>query len=87
MARADGGILSAKDYDALRAGRPTLVDDLPVGLGMTPSPTQSTRGAKVSSRDVAFSDVSSGYEYRLGGKAGHREQCPGCARSILSAST
>lgn len=48
-------ILSAKDYDALRAGRPTLVDDLLAGLPWDDALADAVDArAKVSSRDVAF---------------------------------
>jgi len=48
-------VLSAKDYDALRAGRPTLVDDLLTGPPWDESFTDGVDArAKVSSRDVAF---------------------------------
>jgi prevent-host-death family protein len=48
-------VLSAKDYDALRAGKPTLVDDLLTG----PTWDETLGNAvdsrtKTSSRDVAF---------------------------------
>ena len=48
-------VLSAKDYDALRAGRPTLVDDLLAGpaWGDAFADTVNAR-AKSASRDVAF---------------------------------
>jgi len=48
-------ILSARDYDALRAGRPTLVDDLLSGPHWDDafSDTVSSR-AKLPSRDVEF---------------------------------
>jgi len=48
-------VLSAKDYDALRAGRPTLVDDLLAGPPWDDAFTDAVDArAKVSSRDVAF---------------------------------
>ena len=48
-------VLSAKDYDALRAGRPTLVDDLLTGPPWDDAFTGAVDvRAKVSSRDVAF---------------------------------
>lgn len=48
-------VLSARDYDALRAGRPTLVDDLLGGPAWDDGLAEAvdTR-AKTSSRDVAF---------------------------------
>ena len=48
-------VLSVKDYDALRGGRPTLVDDLLAGSPWDDAFTDAvdTR-AKISSRDVAF---------------------------------
>ncbi len=48
-------VLSAKDYDALRAGRPTLVDDLLAGpLWDDAFADVVEERAKVSSRDLAF---------------------------------
>lgn len=48
-------ILSAKDYDALRAGRPTLVDDLLAGPTWDEALIDAVDArAKTSSRDVAF---------------------------------
>ena len=48
-------VLSAKDYDALRAGRPTLVDDLLTGPAWDDAFADTVDArAKVSSRDVAF---------------------------------
>lgn len=48
-------VLSAKDYDALRAGRPTLVDDLLAGPVWDDDFADVVDArAKVSSRDVAF---------------------------------
>ncbi|MUZ75866.1 type II toxin-antitoxin system prevent-host-death family antitoxin [Agrobacterium vitis] len=48
-------VLSAKDYDALRAGRPTLVDDLLAGPPWDNTFTDAVDArAKVSSRDLAF---------------------------------
>ncbi|MDP2119576.1 MAG: type II toxin-antitoxin system Phd/YefM family antitoxin [Hoeflea sp.] len=48
-------ILSAHDYDALRAGRPTLVDDLLSGPGWDNELTDAIEArAKTPSRDVAF---------------------------------
>ena len=48
-------VLSARDYDALRAGRPTLVDDLLAGPAWDDelAETISAR-AKTPSRDVAL---------------------------------
>lgn len=48
-------VLSAHDYDALRAGRPSLVDDLLSGPGWDDvlAKDVETR-AKTPSRDVAF---------------------------------
>ncbi|MFP3547258.1 type II toxin-antitoxin system Phd/YefM family antitoxin [Rhizobium sp. SIMBA_035] len=48
-------VLSARDYDALRAGKPTLVDDLLAGPAWDEAFSEAvdTR-AKTSSRDVAF---------------------------------
>ena len=48
-------VLSARDYDALRAGRPTLVDDLLAGPAWDDEivETISSR-AKTPSRDVAL---------------------------------
>lgn len=48
-------VLSAKDYDALRAERPTLVDDLLAGPAWDDAFADVVGArAKVSSRDVAF---------------------------------
>ncbi|SPZ48202.1 prevent-host-death family protein [Agrobacterium tumefaciens] len=48
-------VLSAEDYDDLRAGRPTLVDDLLTGPAWDETFTDAVDArAKVSSRDVAF---------------------------------
>lgn len=48
-------VLSAKDYDALRAGRPTLVDDLLAGPAWDDALSDVVNlRAKTSSRDVAF---------------------------------
>ncbi|MDH0117710.1 type II toxin-antitoxin system Phd/YefM family antitoxin (plasmid) [Agrobacterium deltaense] len=48
-------VLSAKDYDALRAGRPTLVDDLLAGPAWDDAFADAVDArAKVASRDVAF---------------------------------
>lgn len=48
-------VLSAADYDALSAGRPTLVDDLLAGPNWDDELTQAvTRRAKSPSRDAAF---------------------------------
>jgi len=48
-------VLSAKDYDALRAGRPTLVDDLLAGPAWDDAFADTVDArAEVSSRDVAF---------------------------------
>lgn len=48
-------VLSAADYDALRAGRPTLVDDLlavPAGTAMDAAPEEAR--TRRPSRDEAF---------------------------------
>ncbi|GLR89714.1 type II toxin-antitoxin system Phd/YefM family antitoxin [Bradyrhizobium iriomotense] len=48
-------VLSAADYDALRSGRPTLVDDLLAGPGWDDELAETvTQRAKTPSRDVAF---------------------------------
>jgi len=48
-------VLSAADYDALRSGRPTLVDDLLAGPSWDDELAKAvTRHAKTPSRDVAF---------------------------------
>lgn len=48
-------VLSAKDYDALRAGRPTLVDDLLKGAEWDDEFVESvSTRVKSPSRDVAF---------------------------------
>lgn len=48
-------VLSARDYDALRAGRPTLVDDLLAGPRWDDELTDAVDArAKTPSRDVAF---------------------------------
>lgn len=48
-------VLSAKDYDALRAGRPTLVDDLLNGTPWDDAFAESVSArSKSPSRDVAF---------------------------------
>ena len=48
-------VLSATDYDALRAGRPTLVDDLLSGPAWDEVFAEAvTRRAKTPSRDAAF---------------------------------
>ncbi|CAN7632570.1 type II toxin-antitoxin system Phd/YefM family antitoxin [Pararhizobium sp. LjRoot255] len=48
-------VLSAKDYDALRAGRPTLVDDLLTGAPWDDAFAESvSTRVKSPSRDVAF---------------------------------
>lgn len=48
-------VLSARDYDALRAGRPTLVDDLLGGPAWDDELADAvTRRAKTPGRDVAF---------------------------------
>ncbi|ACB96140.1 type II toxin-antitoxin system Phd/YefM family antitoxin [Beijerinckia indica] len=48
-------VLSAEDYDALRAGRPTLVDALLAGPEWDQEFAESvTQRAKAPSRDVAF---------------------------------
>ncbi len=48
-------VLSAKDYDALRAGRPTLVDALLSGDPWDDAFVDAVDArSKVSSRDVAF---------------------------------
>jgi prevent-host-death family protein len=47
-------VLSAADYDALRAGRPTLVDDLLAGPSWDDELAEAvTRRAKTPSRDAA----------------------------------
>ena len=48
-------VMSARDYDALRAGRPTLVDDLLGGPAWDESFADTVEvRAKNPSRDVAF---------------------------------
>ncbi|CCM78748.1 type II toxin-antitoxin system Phd/YefM family antitoxin [Rhizobium mesoamericanum] len=48
-------VLSAHDYDALRAGRPTLVDDLLGGPDWDAELADAVEArAKTPSRDVAF---------------------------------
>lgn len=48
-------VLSAHDYDALRAGRPTLVDDLLGGPAWDDQLADAVNvRAKTPSRDVAF---------------------------------
>jgi prevent-host-death family protein len=48
-------VLSARDYDALRAGRPTLVDDLLAGPAWDDSLVETISArAKTPSRDVAL---------------------------------
>ncbi|MHC2627242.1 prevent-host-death family protein [Bradyrhizobium huanghuaihaiense] len=48
-------VLSAADYDALRSGRPTLVDDLLAGPSWDDELAEAVaRRAKTPSRDVAF---------------------------------
>lgn len=48
-------VLSAADYDALRAGRPTLVDDLLSGPAWDDAFAETvTQRATRPSRDVAF---------------------------------
>lgn len=48
-------VLSTADYDALRATRPTLVDDLLAGPPWDDALTESiTQRVKAPSRDVAF---------------------------------
>jgi prevent-host-death family protein len=48
-------VLSASDYDALRAGRPTLVDDLLSGPAWDDEFAEAvTRRAKTPSRDATF---------------------------------
>ena len=48
-------VLSARDFDALRAGRPTLVDDLLSGPAWDDELTGAVEvRAKIPSRDVAF---------------------------------
>lgn len=48
-------VLSAADYDALRAGRPSLVDDLLSGPSWDEDLTEAvTRRPQAPSRDVAF---------------------------------
>jgi len=48
-------VLSARDYDALRAGRPTLVDDLLGGPAWDDALADAVDGrAKIPSRDLAF---------------------------------
>jgi prevent-host-death family protein len=48
-------VLSATDYDALRAGRPTLVDDLLSGPAWDEEFARTVmQRAKIPSRDAAF---------------------------------
>ena len=48
-------VLSARDYDALRAGRPTLVDDLLAGPAWDDELVETVSArAKTPSRDVAL---------------------------------
>jgi hypothetical protein len=48
-------VLSAHDYDALRAGRPTLVDDLLGGPAWDDDFADAVEArAKIPSRSVAF---------------------------------
>lgn len=48
-------VLSARDYDALRAGRPTLVDDLLAGPRWDDELADAVDArTKTPSRDVAF---------------------------------
>lgn len=48
-------VLSAEDYDALRAGRPSLVDDLLGGPAWDEEFSETvTKRAKAPSRDPAF---------------------------------
>ncbi|RZN10023.1 type II toxin-antitoxin system Phd/YefM family antitoxin [Bradyrhizobium sp. Leo121] len=48
-------VLSAADYDALRSGRPTLVDDLLAEPSWDDDLAEAvTQRAKTPSRDVAF---------------------------------
>lgn len=48
-------VLSVRDYDALRAGRPTLVDDLLGGPSWDDDLADAVNArAKTPSRDVAF---------------------------------
>ena len=48
-------VLSVEDYDALRAGRPSLVDDLLAGPAWDDELADSvTKRDKTPSRDVAF---------------------------------
>ena len=48
-------VLSAADYDALRAGRPSLVDDLLSGPNWDEDVTEAvTRRTQAPSRDIAF---------------------------------
>ncbi|MCV9938234.1 type II toxin-antitoxin system Phd/YefM family antitoxin [Boseaceae bacterium BT-24-1] len=48
-------VLSARDYDALRAGRPTLVDDLLAGPTWDDDLVEAVSArAKTPSRDIAF---------------------------------
>lgn len=48
-------VLSAADYDALRAGRPSLVDDLLSGPSWDEHVTEAVnRRSQAPSRDVAF---------------------------------
>ncbi|MFD1330199.1 type II toxin-antitoxin system Phd/YefM family antitoxin [Mycoplana ramosa] len=48
-------VLSARDYDALRAGRPSLVDDLLSGPAWDDAFIEAVEArAKTPSRDVAF---------------------------------
>lgn len=47
-------VLSVADYDALRSGRPTLVDDLLAGPSWVEELAEAvTRRAKIPSRDTA----------------------------------
>jgi len=48
-------VLSTRDYDTLRAGRPTLVDDLLGGPAWDDELVDAVEArAKIPSRDVAF---------------------------------
>lgn len=48
-------VLSARDYDALRAGRPSVVDDLLAGPAWDDGLTEAVGArTKVPSRDLAF---------------------------------
>lgn len=48
-------VLSAQDYDALRAGRPTLVDDLLAGPAWDDTSTATVTDRSTGpNRDVAF---------------------------------